>query len=223
MKKLLFHLFTLVGSLPLIAQSGNQFINEVYFQNSINSKHVVNTDYSDMDGTPYFTKDFIESLVYFTKDSIYKIPLRYNIFEQTMEYMNGNTVYAISNPEVFKKVEMGNQTFVYFYDRENPKKNSYYELLVDGKSKLLIRREISYREAVPPKAMQDAKPPRFFSRPDEYYIVDSDMPVQIKNKKSFAKIYTDKKAEIAKFIKKERISPKKEKALIKLVNYYNSL
>jgi hypothetical protein len=224
MKKTIFYLLTLISSTLLVAQSGNKFINEVYFQKNINGAHVINTDYSAMDGTPYFTKDFIESKVFFTEDSVYKIPLRYNIFEQTMEYKSGNTVYAISNPEIFKKIEMGAQTFVYYYNRENPKKSSYYELLVDGKSLLLLKRETHYREAVPAKAMEDAKPPRFFSRPDEYYIVDANkLPVQIKNKKSFAQIYTDKKSEISKFIKKEKISAKKEKDLIQLVKYYNTL
>lgn len=224
MKKTIFYLLALISSTSLVAQSGNTFINEMYFQKNINGAHVINTDYSEMNGTPYYTKDFVESKVFFTEDSVYKIPLRYNIFEQTMEYMSGSTVYAISNPEIFKEIEMGNQTFVYYYNRENPKKSSYYELLVDGESLLLLRRETYYREAVPTKAMEDAKPPRFFSRPDEYYVVDINKSlIQIKNKKSFAKIYTDKKSEISKFIKKEKISPKKQKDLIQLVKYYNTL
>lgn len=224
MRKIFFYLMVIVCPLQIAAQSGNESINELYFQKNINAKYVINTGYEDMDGTPYLTKDFIDSKIFFTEGRVYQIPLRYNIFEQSMEYMEGSTIYAISNPETFKKIEMGKQIFVYFYNRKKPKKSSYFELLVNGKSLLLLRRETSYRDAVPAKAMEDAKPPRFFRRTDEYYIVDlNKVPFQIKNKKSFAGVYQDKKREIEKFIKKEKISPKKKKDLIQLVEYYNSL
>ena len=45
----------------------------------------------------------------------------------------------------------------------------------------------------------------------------------MKNKKLLIETFNDKKDEIEKFIKKEKISYKKRKDLIRLVEYYNSL
>lgn len=225
MKKTIFYtIFLMIISLQIFAQVRDVYVDNIYFQRSINSNPVTTIDYGDIKGSPYLTDDFVDSRIYFRKDSVFKIALRYNVFDQSMEYMQNNTVYAISNPEIIVKIEMDNWVFIYYRNNENIKYNSYYELLVSGKSYLLAKKDIGYKEAEPPKAIVESEPAKFFKRKDSYYVLKGGaLPVLIKNKKMLIEIFEDKKDEIGKFIKKEKISYKKRKDLIQVVEYYNGL
>ncbi|MEN8121726.1 MAG: hypothetical protein ABFS35_15350 [Bacteroidota bacterium] len=225
MKKNIFYtIFLMIISLQIFAQVNNTYLDYFREKLRINSKPVKIVDYKDIKGSPYLTDDFVDSKIYFRKDSVFKIPLRYNVFDQSMEYMQNNMVYAISNPEIIEKIEMDNWAFIYYRNNENIKYNSYYELLVSGKSYLLAKKDIGYREAEPPKPIVESEPAKFFKRKDTYYVViDGALPALVKNKKVLLEIFKDKEDEIEKFIKKEKISYKKRKDIIRLVEYYNGL
>ena len=225
MKKINLGIFILfMFSTQTIAQVSDVYVDNIYFQKSINLNPVKTVDYSDIKGSPYLTDDFVMSKVYFRKDSVFKIALRYNIYDQSMEYKENKVIHAISNPEVMVKIEMESSVFIYYRNNENIKYNSYYELLASGKSYLLAKKDIGYREAEPPKPIVESQPAKFFKRNDTYYVViGGALPVLIKNKKMLVEIFEDKKDEIGKFIKKEKISYKKRKDLIHLVEYYNGL
>ncbi len=225
MKKINFYTIALtIISFQAFAQVRDINVDNIYFQKSINSSPVNTIEYKDIKGSPYLTDDFVNSKIYFRKDSVFKIALRYNVFDQSMEYQQNNIVYSISNPDKIDKIEMNKWTFIFYSDFKKIKNNSFYQLLLPGKANLLLKKTISYREAEPPKAIVESEPAKFIKKKDTYYVaIGSASPVVIRNKKSLIEIFVDKEDEISKYIKKEKISYKKSTDLIKLVEYYNGL
>ncbi len=201
-----------------------KILDELHFHTVMIGDKIQTTGYEKLDGSPYLTKDFVESVVYFRNDSAYRIHLRYNLFDQRMEYEYKNTIYSISNPEDIYKIVMGDKTFVYLYSRSNHDFDGYYQLLVDGQAVLLKRMEVEHREAEKPQGIYDPKPDRFIRKADRYYVlISGSEPKLIKNKKSLPEIFEAKTKELENFIKKEKISIKKEAGIIRLIEYYNSL
>lgn len=178
-----------------------------------------------IEGTPYMFENFKPGEVY-TKDSIsYEGPLRYNIYEDEIEFKINDITYWISEPQniVFAKIEKS--VFVYINgDTKKNKKGSYYELLEEGKCQLLLKRNTKLLEAEPAKPYIDEKPARFIEINDTYFLqINNGLPQSITNKKSIEKAFPEKSSVISKYIKKEKISTREKDDLIKLVKYYNRL
>ena len=223
MKKISLNVFMLLIIIFQITAQDIERVNGIISYLDFNSKTI--SDYSEIKGSPYLTDDFVMSKVFFKNDSIMKIALRYNIYDKSMELKLNNSAYSISNPHVIKKIEMNDNIFIYYYNKNDINYNSYYELLVSGKNYLIAKKDIVFRDANPPKyGILEPEPKKFINRKDIYYVVkDSSLPIIIKNNKSMKEIFSDKKEQIEKFIKKEKISYKKRNDLIQLVKYYNSL
>ena len=67
-------------------------------------------------------------------------------------------------------------------------------------------------------------PAKFSKSSDAYfYRIGSGELQEVDNIKDMIASFPDKQEELKQFAKKEKISPKKEEELLKLVRYYNSL
>lgn len=221
-----FHLmfFFLLFQSSLLAQRDIQVFDEIHFHQLMLGEKAVFNDYSNIQGSPYLDQKFVESKVLFKNDSIYRIALRYNIFDQRMEYKYDHKVYNITNPQDLKKIELGDKTFIYFYSKKESKYEAYYQVLIEGKASLLLKRDITFRKEEKSNGIVEGKPNRFLKSPDKYFVYISGGDLQlIKNKKSIPIIFQSKHKEMNAFVKKERISFKKQNDLIQLVAYYNKL
>jgi len=181
------------------------------------------SDYSKINGSPYLIDDFLDSEIYFSEDSVFKIKLRYNIYDNTMEFKHRNVVYAFTNPEIIYKIKISNNTFIYYYNKKKNKKSSYYQVLVWGKTSLLAKKRVRYQSEGKGDGIVDAKPAQFIIVKDKYFIVKDNILLQIKNKKSLLKTLNDKDNKVSQFIKKENISSSNVDDLIKLIEFYNNL
>jgi len=223
MKKIVIILTLLFFTSNLSAQV-IEILDDMHFYQVMNSDKVIVSEYDKIEGTPYFNKDYIDCIVYFRNDSVYKIALRYNIFDNRMEYKYKDLVYSIANPRDIYKIEMGDKTFIYYYSKENLNFEGYYQLLVNGKALLLVKMKVSYREKEKPKGIEESKPERFVRGQNKYYVVISGQePKWLKNKKSIPEIFGEQSDKMLAYVKKQKISFKNEKDLIRLVEYYNSI
>ncbi|MBN1253277.1 MAG: hypothetical protein JXA16_14150 [Bacteroidales bacterium] len=225
MKNLSFLIFySLLNSNIVSCQGINKAVDDFFHYQFIHPGEVNKLSYSEIKGSPYLTDDFVESKIYLSKDSIFSIHLRYNIFNNQIEFQKENEVYAISNPEIFQKIEILNSTFIYYNDKSDSKKNSYYKLLVEGDCYLLAKNRVRFKEQGEEKPYVGASPAEFIRLKDQYLLfLNENSPIAIKNNKSLKNILSDKKDEISDFIKKEKISCQDENDLIKLITYYNKL
>jgi len=183
--------------------------------------------YNDFHGSPYVQKNFTEgSATRLNGRKYQKIPLKYNGYSDRIEFSdnNGNMMY-IPDPEEYKEFKIGDKKFIYLRNiNQKPKLQGYFELLENGKIKLLKKYQIILKEAVPAQAYKEPKPAEFVAKQPEYYLITKGGDaIRAKNKKSILQFLSDKRVEMSKFISKNKLKPRKEKDLKHLINYYNEL
>ena len=68
------------------------------------------------------------------------------------------------------------------------------------------------------------QPAEYRRNPDEFYFkIEGGQMTEVKSVKAMVAAFPDKQDELLAFAKKEKISPRDEEELLKLVRYYNSL
>lgn len=179
-----------------------------------------------VEGSPYLTDTFSEGKIFFNKGNpSIAVPIRYNIYEDWLEYQQNNQTYIIDPSERIKKVVTGNHTLVVEkYQHKGKPKLGYFTLLDSGKIILLSKKVISYKAPQEAKALQEPTPAKYSRPADQYYYkVENDEVRKVENLKEMIASLPANNAELTEFAKKEKISPRKEEELLKLVRYFNEL
>jgi hypothetical protein len=94
-KLFLILLFQLVGGSFLFGQGF--LINQVRTLETRNA--LTNKSYSDIEGSPYYTKNFTGSRIYDCNGNFTDLPLRYDIFQDEMEFMKDGKIRWINKNE----------------------------------------------------------------------------------------------------------------------------
>lgn len=211
----LFSSFAKAQYMPLT----EQFMKRMYYGHE-------NWAVSEVQGSPYLDKEYKMGTILTDGDVLYKdIPLRYNCYDDLIEFKKDNLSYNLEPKTIVKRAEFGGQVFVCKdFESNGETGKSYFELLVEGKASLCVRYTIKFFEGEPTKGYADAKPPRFDDFEKFFYISLNNSPAKkILNNKKLVEILDDKKAEIESYISKQKFSTKKVEDLKKIVAYYNSL
>ena len=176
-------------------------------------------------GTPYVNETYEQGIVFLEKKA-FKVPARYNAFKDAMEYQQSGRAMELDPSPAIKKIRLQNATFVVEkFIHDGKQKFGYFVLLDSGKAMLYSRKVVNY---LPPKKggnLDGTDQVAEFRRvPDIFYVKIGNNELQeIRNIKSFIASFPDKQEELTRFAKKEKISPRKEDEVLKLVKYYNSL
>lgn len=202
---------------------------DLYNSNSIakgDSKTMLSE--SDIEGSPYLNDEFIEGTVFTTSKTQYVgVPLRYNIYSDQIEFKAGEgPVQALAAPETVEKVQFGEYKMVYipFAVSKKIRRGFFREIESGDKAVLLARSQVIFEDAKEPAAYQEAKPPKFLRKPDDYFIrIGKEPAVLISRKKDLEVAFPNHKNEVNSFIKKNKVKPNKPERMAELVQYYNSL
>ncbi len=185
--------------------------------------------YNQITGSPYYNPVFIESEI-FSNDSIkyINVKLRYNIFTDQIEFIDGNEILEIANPTDFMYFIIGDDTFVhqaYLLGSSTPGRG-FFKVLALGQSAALTKRmEIKYNPPELPQAYAEAKPPKFIRMPDSYFIkFPGSLPFEIPlQRRRLISVFPNKIKELENFIETNNLNFRREEDIVKLVEYYNSL
>ena len=183
---------------------------------------------NDIEGSPYLNDDFIKGTIYTTSQTRYvDVPLRYNIYSEQVELKSGNgSVQALDPPGIVDKVEFGDYILVYvpFKVSRNIRRGFFRVIEPGDKAALLARAQVLFEDAKKPAAYQEAEPPKFIRKPDDYFIRIGKEPAQlISRKKDLEEVFPDHEKEVNAFIKKYKVKPNKPERMAELVQFYNSL
>jgi len=181
---------------------------------------------SKIEGTPYLNDQFVEGEIIFGESNRTKVPVRYNIFQDLMEYQQNGKALALDPSKKIKEVKMGDEIFIVDkYSLEGKSKVGFLSLLDTGKMTLVSKKIVKYSEPLKGRALDGGDLPAKFSRSSDafFYRVGEGELKEVGNLKDLIAGLPDKQEEIKQFAKKEKISPKKQEELRKLVRYYNSL
>lgn len=181
---------------------------------------------NDIEGSPYLEDEFIKGTLYTTSNTKYvDVPLRYNIYNDNIEFDTGDGIQALAAPEIVDRVEFGNYTIVYVpYSITKKIRRGFFIVDEGGKASLLIKPDVAFVEATEPGAYKQAEPAKFDKKADDYYIkVGLSEAKIISNKNDLTDAFPDHNKEIESFIKANKIKHRKPEDLKQVVQYYNSL
>tara|TARA_R110002072_G_scaffold95197_16_gene209852 strand:+ start:11497 stop:12150 length:654 start_codon:yes stop_codon:yes gene_type:complete len=167
----------------------------------------------------YLSQDYKPAFVDEIKEQTY---LRYNIFDDEMEYVKGNQIYYLKK-EIGRTVRFADNTTYKVYQKSGSLK--YFLVNVEGKNDLVTNQIVKFYPKEEPLSGYDrGKSADFKRKNDEFYIATKNRVIQLPtNKKSFYKFFGPKAPKIKSYLKKNRLSYKKIEDLEKVITYYNTL
>ncbi|MDA0196880.1 MAG: hypothetical protein O2887_06500 [Bacteroidetes bacterium] len=178
------------------------------------------------EGSPYQNDDFKKGTVQKNNSVYTNLDLRYNIFDDWVEFKRDDRAMIIDPDHQIGKVEIGDDNYVVKrYDFKGKAQWGFLLELNSGKASLYAKSIVSFREAREPKALEaEGTPAEYLRLADTFYFEIGDESIaKVTNIKKMIHGFPDKQEELNAFAKKNKISPKRAEDLIKLFQYYNSL
>jgi hypothetical protein len=154
------------------------------------------------------------------------IPMRFNAYHGEIEVlMPDSSVWSLSNRVEIVKILLNSSVLVYTkFITDEGEKSGYLASIYNGKN-LLFRRDYKvFLEGTPSNGIVNEIPSKIVNRPKEYYIkAVSGLPKLFKSSKDLTEFFPAHAREINDYIKKGKLSLKKEADLIKLATYIDTL
>lgn len=152
--------------------------------------------------------------------------LRYNIYEDEMEFVKGETIYFLKK-EIGRRVQFSNLTTDLYKVYELNDKAQFFLVHMEGKNSLLAKQSIKFIEAKKSRSTyaNSSKLANFKRKKDKLYLVknDSDLIEIPTKKKKFYSIFDSKANSIKAYMEENKLGHKKVKDLKKIITYYNTL
>lgn len=214
----LFIPISLIELYPQYTSVGG-LINDV---NTLAARNSNNTlVYTNVDGNPYYSKEFKDCIIYLNDGRYGTIPIRYDLFLDEIEFKkDGKTLWLTKND--IKNIHYGSEILIVTSVSEDAGKLGYVFLQDSGKYSLFMKKAVEYLPYVAPKGYADPIPDRFNSKTDEFYLKIENNPLKkFRTKKDLLGLLGNK-PEIEAYIKKEKIKTDKAADLKKLFGYLNS-
>jgi hypothetical protein len=174
-------------------------------------------------GSAYLNPSFIESVIILKDGSrIEGKPMRFNLYTQQMQFIEENDTLALGSPEDIDYIRIADKVFVYTnYIQNGEHKAGYFELLEDGECRLLKRWAALYHEV---DDEGNAGSEGFYRQCNCYlqFFMNPATSVQ-KKRKDLAMSFASNGDDVLDYMKDEKLKPKNDEDLAKVVEYYNSL
>ena len=152
---------------------------------------------------------------------------RYFVYTEEMHAIVNKKDTIILKSNLIDSICINKQKFIYLtYIKNTSFKNSFFEELTNGKFRLLKKYRCMFIEGneKTSSGYEEGKPDSYIIMKDYYYQEKNHPAISLPSKKSeLIQIFTNQDNNIAKFIKSNKLKLRKEKDLIKLFNYYNTL
>jgi hypothetical protein len=181
---------------------------------------------TEFEGSPFLSEQFVAGTVYSSNKKYGAIPLRYNIFNDNMEFQQNSTIYALYPEPRVTKVILGSETYVVEkHEVKGKMVYGYMTRLDSGKMTMLAKKIVRFTERKEAKALESSATPAKFTRiqDDYFYKIGNGEVAKISSLKNLIESLPDKRDELASYSKKEKLSTRSEEDLKKLSEYYNSL
>ncbi|MEM9824503.1 MAG: hypothetical protein AAF985_25680, partial [Bacteroidota bacterium] len=174
-------------------------------------------------GSQFLSEDWESGLVLMPDNKAYGVEGRYDIHNDEMQILVEGKVKVLQ-PHQIKAISLGNQIFVYrsFTEGEAAQKG-YFEILVEGKVSLFLRRTTKTKRANPHPVLGSVNDDFKVVTKESLYYRKRDKPLRYlkRKKKAVLTALSRKKKAITQLAKEERLNVKKTEDLIRLFSFYN--
>lgn len=194
------------------------------FLTDVNGQVIRASKYVDVQGSPYLNEAWKDGTVTAANSKSYpNLKVRYDVYAGELEYQQKDQTYRLS-PAAMKEFRImdGNEMVFRngFAAVNTNTPTTFYQVLVDGPTKLLKQFKVNLVENKP---FNSATVTKEFQKQEQYFIAKPDGSVQRiqKNKKSVVAALSDQKDRVEKLIKEQDLNLSNENNLITLLESYN--
>lgn len=201
-----------------------QALNNIYFSTNLD-KNSNSLDYSEISGSPYEKEVFqLGKAVKTSTNSSRSYFLRYNILSDEIEIKTNSSDQSsqslLKSTDIYAIINNAE----YHYLTYNNKKGYFKMIYKGGYYRLYIKQTQTLRDKEPPKnGFDQGAPAKLVDYKKYYYVKDKILTPISKNKKNLFHEFSDYENELKKYMKKEKLNLKKERDLIRIFAYLDSL
>lgn len=176
--------------------------------------------YSDIKGIPYYYPQFVDAKI---GDTSATVPVRYNIFLDTIEVVEKEDVYQLPKDEPTPAFTFETTKEKLVFVKTDDFYSGYFFELTEGKYRILKKVSTKYQPATPaPNTLIAGSPAQFIPQKPIYFIQTGNRFIKIpKSTKELAAELPEKAKELKDFVDKNKIKLNREEDLIKLGNFLN--
>ncbi len=182
----------------------------------------------DTRGTPFFNEDFTNGSITFQNGQTTNVmPLRYNAYENNLQFMSGDHIYAVENNTVRSFELYATDGIIRFekgYDARRLSPEDFVAVMADGKAKFMVKHTVNYREDI--SGYGQATQVEEYSPSREYYVKfgDGDVDrIRSLSERRVMRIFPSHEDELEQFASQNNIQFDNIMDLARLFNHYNSL
>lgn len=130
-------------------ESNAAFFETVKVKQWQSAEKLNSADENQPNGSSYLNREFRPGIILKNNKAEFSdIPLRYNIFNNTMEFRQKETILELADPHEIDRILLDEKIFVYGPYRSARKiRLSYFQLLTTGKFQLLKMYRVNLKEA----------------------------------------------------------------------------
>lgn len=171
----------------------------------------------DIAGSPFLDKQFQKSYILKVNGAeIKNLPLRYNLYNNSMEMIQDGQVLTISFPSEIQRINMGGNVFIYAkYTTPQKIGFGFFQVLYEGDYQLLKKDQVILK--TPDNTGDSLRFVRSF--PQFYLRYGEGMAYWINSQKSLIKRLQPLSQSTIDYIKSNKINAKDEKKLMELMEY----
>lgn len=176
-----------------------------------------------MKGYPFFLSEkFSKGWVSYEGKKYESIELEYDLTRNELVVLAPDRRAAmVLHNELVDSFGFAGYKFISLEKNENARLDyaGFYNLLYDGKTQILARRKKSIREVI-----EDKPGVRYFPSQDRFYIHKNGKYYPVNNSKDVYKVFTDKRKQVKKMMRRNHIKIKKgnfENSIVKAAQLYD--
>lgn len=178
------------------------------------------------EGFPFFASEYLEEgSVMYSGELFHNVPLEYDLVQDQLVIehydQRGYVTEVRLHDDLIDYFDLLGHRFIHV--RGEPDwgdlRPGFYDLLHDGKIKLLCRRKKNKQDRI-----EDRRVNVSFIERNTYYLVRDGQAITLRNKAAVLKALADKKKALRQFVRANRLKEvDKEEMMISLVQHYDSL
>ncbi len=201
------------------------------FVNDVQGHPITEISYTDIEGDPYLLNKWTSGTIVLSNNKSFSATLKLDTYGNRLLYRgeNGETMEFENKLTSFTLPLTGNEVSdikpIVFVNNippvDNQTENSWYQLIADGKVKLL---KYYGKQLMETKAFNSATTTKSFTDYQVYYIFRDNQLIKVSlNKKSLVKALAGHIADAESYLKTNNLNLKSDAGLQKFFVWYNSL
>lgn len=221
MFKKIIYIFAITLLMTFEGYSQNPANSSTWLEDT-NGKIITSNNYTDVDGSPYFPTQWVGGTVTLKMGKVIPfVALRFNTISGNLEFQLNQKPYDVINP--IREFTLGDMIFKNgFSVIGDNNADTFYQVIYDGKNKLLCKRESSIYIDQP---YNSATKTKTIKLTETYYLSKNDGKIfQVKkNLKNLSMAFEDKTGQIEEYCKKENIKLRSWNDAVKILEYADRL